>query len=39
MAEKFDVQNFGDDNIIAVTCNNLASLCQMLEKESESAID
>ena len=31
--------NFADDNIIAVTCNNLVSLCQILEEESELAID
>ena len=34
-----DLHNFADDNTIAVTCKNLTSLCQTLEKESESAID
>ena len=34
-----DLHNFADDNTIAVICNNLTSLCQTLEKESESAID
>ena len=33
-----DLQNFVDDNTIVVTCNNLTSLCQKLEKKSESAI-
>ena len=28
-----------DDNTIAVTCNNLTSLCQMLKKQSELAIE
>ena len=28
-----------DDNTIAVTCNNLTSLYQMLEKQSELAIE
>ena len=31
--------NFADDNIIAVTCNNMVSCCQILEEESELAID
>ena len=34
-----DLHNFADDNTIVVPCNNLTSLCQTLEKESESAID
>ena len=34
-----DLHNFVDDNSITVTCNNLTSLYQTLEKESESAID
>ena len=33
-----DLLNFAFDNTIAVTCNNLTSLSQTLEKESESAI-
>ena len=32
-----DLHHFADT--IAVTCNNLTSLCQTLEKESESAVD
>ena len=34
-----DLHNFADDNTTVVPCNNLTSLCQILEKESESAID
>ena len=36
--KNLDLHNFADD-IFAVTCNNLTSLCQKLGKESESAID
>ena len=34
-----DLHNFGDDNTIAATCNNLTSPCQTLEKESEPNIE
>ena len=37
--KKSDLHNFEDDNTIAVTCNNLTSLGQTLEKESESVTD
>ena len=36
---KSDLYNFTDDNIIAVTCNNLTELLHTLEKEPESAVD
>ena len=35
--KNLDLHNFADDNTIAVTFNNLTSLCQTLERESESA--
>ena len=34
-----DLHNFEDDNTIAVTSNNLPSLCHTLEKESEFVLD
>ena len=34
---KSDLHNFGDNNTIAVTCNNFNDLLHKLEKESESA--
>ena len=37
--KNLDLHNFADNDIFAVTCNNLMSLCQKLGKESESAID
>ena len=37
--ENSDLYNFPYDNTIVVTCNNCKSLCQMPEKESESAIN
>ena len=36
---KSDLDNFADDNTIAVTCKNLNDLLRTLEKESESAVD
>ena len=36
---KSDLDNFADDNTIAVTCKNLKDLLRTLEKESESAVD
>ena len=37
--KNLNLHNFSGDYTIAVTCNHLTSLCQTLEKESESAID
>ena len=34
-----DLHNFADDNTISGTFNNLTSLCQTLEKESELATE
>ena len=36
---KSDLDNFADDNTIAVTCKNLNDLLRTIEKESESAVD
>ena len=36
---KSDLDNFADDNTIAVPCKNLNNLLRTLEKESESAVD
>ena len=36
---KSDLHKFADDNIIAVTCQNLNDLLRVLEKESGSVVD
>ena len=35
--KNWDLHNFADDNTMVVTCNNLTSLYQTLEKESEKS--